>query len=312
MATRVHVTVPELLVGLRYHVGFGLEGSLVVAALRDASLGLVERVDLPPGGRLDEVTTARLLRGLSRCRPTSVVVAAYDRDAGASARPALTALVDAVNEVTTVDAAVTVADRCWRTEPGGRWRPLPDALDSPFVAEYVGRGVAPLADRHALRRVLDHVPDPAVTPFVPGRRMGEVGAGVAAWSRLIRGVPQEDDEIAALSALRRTGHRDAVLMALVPLRGRAGDAGGTWGRVGTVDAWESQVATRGALVRLARVAPPCVRSAALSVLAVWSWNAGDGALADVAADAALDHDADDVLSGLVKRLLRHDVPPPAR
>lgn len=313
MTPSLRCSLPGLLVLLPYHVGFHLHDSLVVVALRQGRVDLVERVDIPPEAPLDDLTTARLVLALHRRQPSAVVVVAYSDRIGAM--PALGGLVDAVGPVVPVVRVVEVRGSRWRDVPGQVWTSLPTAADVPLVAEYVGRGVHPLPDRDALTAVLSPVPGPAADAMaVEVARRGRPGTrdGLAAWHRLLDldREPERRDEVTALAFLARVVDRDAVLARLVPTTG--GDEEQFFpGVPGSLDPAEEQVCTRAVLIRLAAIAPPPVRAAALSVLAVWAWDAGDGATASIAADLALAHDPTYVLASLVGQLLRCDVRPPA-
>lgn len=313
MVTSTRITLPALLVALEYQVGFRLDGSLVVVALTGADLRLVERVDRPTRGLLDPHATRRLVTGLARRQPTSLLVVSYGSTESCHPDPVLSALAEAVAVVAPVDAVVSVSEGRWCSESGGAWLTLPDPAEVPLVAEYVGCGVAPLAGRSELRAALAHTPDPTVTPFVAsGPGTPADNGGRAAWRRLLSGATSAQDEIAALSFLSDVRRRDLVLTRLVPTGAAPDDAAGSWQRLHPSPyPLEARSATRSVLMRLACIAPLAVRPAALCVLAVWAWNAGDGATAAVASDLALEQDPDYTLARLIDRLVLHDVRPPA-
>lgn len=357
-------TLPGLFVFLPYHVGFHLDESLVVVALQDARIDLVERVDLPRDAPLDDLTTARLLSALRRRCPTSVLVVAY-ADARDPSR-AMTAFLSDLRSVAPVEMAAVVRGgrwapwtmpdplkdgpsspaawhpATWPSPPG--WHDLPHPADVPLVAEFVGCGVAPFASREALARALEHTPDPHLAARISQWGHPRVSAGLRAWDRLLGGSEAPGDDALALALLSQVAGRDALLMELVPVaagrHGRGagrrrgirldGDGLGSWSEdedavvfddevgeraavigPGTTDPTEEGARVRAVLMRLARIAPEHLRPAVLSTLAVWAWNVGDGAVAAIAVELALEADPDYSLAGLVAQLVQNDVRPPA-
>ncbi|WP_169316277.1 DUF4192 family protein [Mobilicoccus pelagius] len=134
-----------------------------------------------------------------------------------------------------------------------------------------------------------------------------------------------DDAATVLAFVSDLTHRDALHTRLVPLRadpidpptpGAArvappGARNEPFDTDGTdLDALAARVAVRATLVHLARVAPTPLRATTLSMLAVWAWHCGDGALAAVASAVALEEEPGYALADLVAHLVRLDVPPP--
>ena len=170
---------------LPYQLGYHPDDSLVVVALRDRAVVLVERVDLPGPSDADEASRV-LLPPLLREEPDAVLLVAYETRAG-QGRPALDVLRDQL-----VRAGLDVLDRMVVRD--GRWfavdcvtgccpaagSPVPEAADTPAVAEFVALGISPLSGRGAL--VVLVAADPRGLPrWPPPSRNGP--SGVVAWAR---------------------------------------------------------------------------------------------------------------------------------
>jgi hypothetical protein len=154
---------------LPYQLGYHPHDSLVVVALRDRAVVLVERVDLPTAAAADEAAQV-VVPPLLREDPDAVLLVAYETSAG-DGRPGLEAVRREL-----VEAGITVLDRM--VVRGGRWfavdcvtgccppdgSPVPSPADTPAVAEFVGRGISPLPGRGALAALV--AADPGRTPAV--------------------------------------------------------------------------------------------------------------------------------------------------
>jgi hypothetical protein len=179
---------------LPYQLGYHPDDSLVVVALRDRAVVLVERVDLPAPSDAEEASRV-LLPPLLHEDPDAVLLVAYETREGLG-RPALDALRGQL-----VGAGLDVLDRMVVRD--GRWfavdcvtgccpvdgSPVPSAADTPAVAEFVGLGISPLPGRGALAALV--APDPERTPAVAaalearagrGRGLGEAAARLEALS----------------------------------------------------------------------------------------------------------------------------------
>jgi hypothetical protein len=172
---------------LPYQLGYHPHDSLVVVALRDRAVVLVERIDLPAVADVDEAS-AVLLPPLLREEPDAVLLVAYETRVG-EGRPALEAVRRRLAR-----AGLEVLDRLVVRD--GRWfavdcvtgccpvegSPVPSPADTPAVAEFVGLGVAPLPARDALAAVVAADPDrtPAVTAALEARSARAGGLGLMA------------------------------------------------------------------------------------------------------------------------------------
>ena len=186
---------------LPYQLGYHPDDSLVVVALRDRAVVLVERVDLPTAQDAEEVSRV-LLPPLLHEEPDAVLLVAYEtrEDDG---RPGLDALRGLL-----VPAGLEVLDRIVVRD--GRWfavdcvagccppagSPVPAAADTPAVAEFVAVGVSPLPDRESLAELV--AADPARTPSVEAALVERTGL----WGRAARrgGLGRDAHRFEALSA----------------------------------------------------------------------------------------------------------------
>ena len=187
----------DVLAVLPFQLGYHPHEAVVVVAVSHRSIGLVQRLDLPPA---DDVAAAvgALLPALERESPEAVLLVGYE-SARSSAVPVLDALRDAC-----VQRGMDVLDRLLVRD--ARWyavdcatgccpkdgAPLPAPEDTPAVADFVAMETAPLSDREAVTRQLDPDPvrsaevaaaigqaGPQTSWRVTGRSLGKSRAGAA-------------------------------------------------------------------------------------------------------------------------------------
>lgn len=187
----------DVLAVLPFQLGYHPHEAVVVVAVSERSIGLVQRLDLPPDDEVDAAVGA-LLPALERERPDAVLLVGYESQR-AGGRPVLDALRDACAQ-----RGIDVLDRLLVRE--GRWyavdcatgccpedgAPLPAPEDTPAVADFVALETAPLSDREAVARQLE--PDavrsaeveaairqagPRTSWRVSGRSLGTAPAGAA-------------------------------------------------------------------------------------------------------------------------------------
>ena len=201
--TQIRLRGPaDVVAVLPYQLGYHPQDSIVVVALRDRAVGLIERIDLPAPEHAEEA--GRVLVGpLLRDRPEAVLLVGYETAEGSS-RPVLDAMRRLVTE-----ADLDVLDRLVVRD--GRWFSIdcsesccpPDgipvlAADTPAVAEYVGLEVSPLTGRSA---ITDLVAADRTLAEAVGGALGELASVVAV----------EDDPAHSDSGLSEAAFRLRVL-----------------------------------------------------------------------------------------------------
>ena len=161
MTTTIHLSGPaDVLVVLPYQLGYHPSDCLVALSLHGTSVGLVQRIDLPPPQHVGDAAAA-MIGPLLRDNPRSVLLVGFE-DREDESRPMLDTMAAACRA-----HGVRVANRL--VVRGGRWfdpdceehccppggLPLPDPSEVPAVAEFVGRGICPMPSRAALADQLE-------------------------------------------------------------------------------------------------------------------------------------------------------------
>jgi Domain of unknown function (DUF4192) len=178
----------DILATLPYQLGYHPQDAVVVVALARRTVGLVQRLDLPPDEQVDAAVAA-LLPALLHEQPDAVLLVGYESETGA-ARPVLDAAARACER-----AGLSVIDRLMVRD--GRWyapdcaggccpaegTALAAAAEIPAVADFVAMEIAPVRDRASLaevvqpdRRVCREVED-ALAHLGGQRGFGGAGAG---------------------------------------------------------------------------------------------------------------------------------------
>jgi hypothetical protein len=344
--TQIRLRGPaDVVAVLPYQLGYHPQDSIVVVALHDRAVGLIERIDLPAPDNAEEA--GRVLVGpLIRDRPEAVLLVGYETAPGSS-RPVLDALRRLLTE-----AALDVLDRLVVRD--GRWFAIDcadgccppsgvpvNAADTPAVAEYVGLEVSPLTGRSAIADLV--AADPAVAEAV-GAALGELGMADAAGSDTARrlqalsrwsvvcdvtgGATQIEDldpaqVVLLVHSLDDLELRDGLVAWLCPgslpldcLPPDLVDAlrctlpTPTWHR--SSPDGSAAIAGRRLVARLqslVRAVPDEHATAALTVLANLAWWQGDGALARTCLDRALEARPGYRLARLLERMLDLGVRP---
>ena len=233
-ANALKLTSPnELLAVVPYLLGFNPTNSIVTLCLSDNRLGLTQRLDLPPPDRAHDVASA-LLPILIRESPDSVILIVYEDQEGESL-PALEALTKALqSSVMRIHDRLVVRDGRWRSldchSPSccpAEGSPVPEPADvSGVVAEFVGRGVSPHANRESLARQLERGPQAGAVATLMRSREKAGGCPpvpraelFAAWPRILDSdapsITVEDAALAAVSLLD-IEIRDAMVAWLCP------------------------------------------------------------------------------------------------
>lgn len=334
----------EIIAALPHQLGHRPRHSLVVVLLRaDAGRGRGSviaslRIDLPPPGAEEAVvgSVAPLLR---RERPDVLIAIAYE-DGDEDAVPVLRALQERCAGLgVAVDTLARVRGTRWRRveEPDGSapvWRDLPRPRDVPAVAELVARGAAVGRDRDELVRLLE-VGRPLVRRAVLEELVGrpirsrvvqvlsddELAAAAQAAGQVM--TPADPEAVRALPArivadvvvgLEDKGFRDAVIgwvcPGLIPPSLHDERSVRHLLRLGLVSRVRGDGHLVERLVQLVVQVPRSRSAPVLTTLGQVAWWHGEGMVANVAIERALQVQADYYLAQLVDRLLEHSVRPP--
>lgn len=333
----------ESIVALPYQLGYRPERSLVMVCLDMSGSGrhgpptgrvsLVARADLDPPSGSDDLLQS-LGGALRQARPDVVVLVAFEGPDDDT-----TELLGSVQHLAerggaTVDRAARVRGGRWLSlhEPDGsapRWRDLPAEADVPVVADFVLQGRSPLDDRGALAAVFQPVRPlvaAAAGQLLQSRCGGEVRPCDADRAMTLLGdtLRCDGDDLPDLSAetvvdlallLHDVLVRDAVLARIAPqimrLDELPADCAALVRRtLPTVDTVDGHACRR--VARLASVVPPPIAAPLLSVCGYLAWCVGEGTIANLAVERALQHDPGYSLARLVDSALQHAVPPPGR
>jgi hypothetical protein len=309
---------PDLLAAVPYLLGYHPADSIVLVGLRGTRSVFHVRTDLPPSGEAD--AHARHLAGVLAARGIQRILMI-----GYGPPQSVTSIVLAASQA--FRAAGVKVDEALRVTDGRYWSyvcPVPaccpaegtpfDVSTSRIAAEATLAGCVALPDRSTLERrvaapragalaaieratelaeerLTERLKKADGTPFHVLRAAGE-RAVAAAISRYADGGRLDDDELAELS----------LLLVADAVRDLA------WQRIARVPGpldlqlrlWTDVVA---------RVCPELVASPA-TLLAFTAWRNGDGALASIAVDRALDTDPGYPLARLMREILDRAVPPP--
>lgn len=333
----------ESIVALPYQLGYRPGRSLVMVCLQmtdscghgapTGTVRLVARADLGPPGDASDIMQA-LGTALRQATPDVVVLVAFEGpdDDSTELLQSVQGLVERAGAA--VDRAARVRDGQWLSlqEPDGsapRWRDLPDAADVPVVADFVLQGRSPLEGREALaalfepvrpvvaaaaRHVLENGCDATITP-------GEADTAMSLLGDTLRCVgddlpelrPETVVDLALL--LHDVLVRDAVLARLAPQVMRLDEvppdcAALVRRTLPALDTVDGNACRR--LARLSSVVPTPIASPLVSVCAYLAWFVGEGTIANLAVERALQLDPSYSLARLVDRALQHAVPPPGR
>jgi hypothetical protein len=298
----------DLIAAVPYLLGFHPTESVVLLGLRGKRVIFQARVDTPPPDGVADLAPY-LAEIAVRQRPTGVTLIGYGPDGPVV--PALDALGAAVTA-----AGIPVLD-VLRVHEGRYWSLLChepaccppegvpyDATTSVVAAAATYTGMVALPDRAALAASLLPESNDGIEPELEAAR--ERLAGL----------------LSGGSRRRRSAARTAVREALerYTAGGRLDDDEVAWfavllqDRLARDDAWQRQMAVapideHETLWRdVLRRVPPAYAPAPATLLALTAWRFGNGALAQVAAQRALDLDPAYKLAGIVLDALNNGVP----
>ncbi|MPZ64954.1 MAG: DUF4192 family protein [Pseudonocardiaceae bacterium] len=306
-ATRVRLSDPaELIAAVPHLLGFHPRDSLVVITLQGRRLGLTLRTDLVAEGS-EEQLAEQLLVPIARQRPSgAIVLIVGGRQTEATDlphRPVVDALDDAL-----AAADIPVVHAAWAasTSPGAAWRCYDEAGCAGTVADpdrcaiaaaSVAAGVVTFDTREQLAELL--APD---VPTVLARRARMLDADDAQHPLDTATVRERRALLGRLHADAAAGalcldDRTVVEAASALCDHRIRDACLGW------SAGDGAAAAEQLWLALVRATPAPQRSEPATLLGLAAYLRGDGALAGMALQAALDAHPDHCLAGLLRAAL---------
>lgn len=312
-AGRIRLSDPsELIAAVPHLLGFHPRNSVVLLALHGKSLGLTLRADLVDNDQA-AVLAEQLLPPIARQRPTGVALVVIG---GASMRNGdlpHRALVDALDGLLT-GAGVPVVHAAWTAETacGAPWRCYDDPLcagtvadptTSPLAAATVAAGAVTFGSREEMAALV----------------AAEDTAALARRAILLDAADAEHPMSARLVAQRlarlKKLHRAAAAGDLVLSDGIVAEIASALCDHRVRDAclpWctgSGAAAAERLWLALVRATPAPERAEPAALLALAAYLRGDGALAGVALDAALNACPHHSLSGLLRAALDGGLPP---
>ncbi len=305
-ATRVRLSDPaELIAAVPHLLGFHPRDSLVVITLQGRLLGLTLRTDLVAEGS-EEDLAEQLLVPIARQRPSGAIVLIVGGQQNDTTDLPHRRVIDAVDDALAA-ADIPVVHAAWAasTGTGAAWRcydesgcagTVADPDRSSIAAASVAAGVVTFDTREQLAELL--VPD---VPAVLARRARMLDADDAQHPLNVATVRER-------RALLRRLHADAAAGAL-HLDGAVVEAASALCDHRIRDACLGWSASDGAAaaeqlwLALVRATPVPHRCEPATLLALAAYLRGDGALAGMALQAALDACPDHCLAGLLRSAL---------
>jgi hypothetical protein len=305
----------QLLAALPYLLGFHPRDSLVLVTVEPGApptVGLVLRADLPPRGL--EHQLAEQIQVPVRLRGVSAVILAM---VGGRAQPPPAAL-DAVRDAM-AGIGVQVLHELWAesTAAGARWAclrlrchqgRLPDSTASPLAAATAAAGMVTHADREGVHRLVEPDGDAALQrravlldTAVEAAELDRQLAGEPAVRRdlaVVRGAVHE-----AAAGRLPAGDEEVVRLAVALSDRRVRDLA-----LGFCLGEHSAAAER-LWLALTRATPPPEVAEPAALAALSAYLRGEGALAGMALERALQAWPGHVLATLADQALRTAVPP---
>ena len=312
-AGRIRLSDPsELIAAVPHLLGFHPHDSVVLLALHGKSLGLTLRADLVATDQAPQLAE-QLLQPIARQQPTAValvVIGGGDTTDGDLPHRALVTALDNV----LVGAGLPVVHAAWTTETmrGAPWRCYDDPLcagtvadpaTSPLAAATVAAGVVTFSSREELVQLLSG-DDPAAL----SRRAALLDAADAEHPMSDQVVDQRLRQLTELYRAAAVGDPELsdsivaeVASALCDHRVRDGCLSWCTG--------SDALAAERLWLALVRATPAPERAEPAALLALTAYLRGDGALASVALEAALEACPHHSVSGLLRAALDGGLPP---
>ncbi|MGH3835036.1 MAG: DUF4192 domain-containing protein [Pseudonocardiaceae bacterium] len=312
-AGRIRLSDPaELIAAVPHLLGFHPHDSVVLLALHGKKLGLTLRADLVDNLQAP-LLAEQLLLPIARQRPTGVALVVIGGDLTLDGEPPYRALVDVLDDMLT-SAGLPLVHAAWtaQTVGGAPWRCYDDPLcagtvsdpaTSPLAAATVAAGAVTFSSREEMAALLDGE-DPAALQ----RRTALLDAADAdhpMGSGLIARRFARLEELHRAAAAGDVVLSDSIVaeVASALCDHRVRDACLPWcsgpGAIAAERLW----------LALVRATPAPERAEPAALLALVAYLRGDGALAGVALDAALQACPQHSLSGLLRAALDGGLPP---
>ena len=312
-AGRIRLSDPaELIAAVPYLLGFHPRDSVVLLALHGKTLGLTLRADLVDDAQAPPLAE-QLLLSITRQRPTGVALVVIGGDLTPDSDLPHRALVDALDDMLT-SAELPLVHAAWTAQitGGAPWRCYDDPLCagtvsdpgvSPLAAATVAAGAVTFGSREEMLALLA-ADDPAALQ----RRSVLLDAADADHPMSSTLVAQRLAQLQELHRAAATGNvalsdRIVTEVASALCDHRVRDACLPWcsgpGAVAAERLW----------MALVRATPAPERAEPAALLALVAYLRGDGALAGVALDAALQACPQHSLSGLLRAALDGGLPP---
>lgn len=320
-ADAARITGPtELLQAVPYLLGFHPRDSVVLVGLHAGTLVVTARLDLADAG--DDATLAHTLQALVNGGVSALVVAVYAHamPVGDLARQRWSSLGDRINLSAAASGCevldvLVVADDRWRSAwcrdagcCGADGQPLPVA-PSAFATAATVSGVVALPDRRSLEAAFD--PEPAEVRGATARLIADAMARAARAAEAGQaGRCQRSDKRALFAAARKSHTRAAprssdtqtARFAAALAAREVFDA--LWLAVD-----DRRLDGRPLWREIARRASPPHDARAAFLFGWAAWRAGDGAMAGIAAQHALDSDPTCSPADLLLAALSHGIDP---
>lgn len=297
----------DLLTSLPYSIGFHPKHSILVACLHGMRLGLIQRIDIPPNQHVKQAMAAMMVP-LLREKPTSVLLVGYEDTEGESTFM-LDALASKIERTRIeVDAVLMVRNGRWYNAncqssccpPEGTPLVLRDAV----AAEFIAQGANPQESREAVASRLEPTSLTAdnVSHLSDESWVDELVE--LSWTKILTvGSPTLQQISHVASSLYCIEFRDALIAHLCP---------------GTLDMSLVSPQMQAILGRLPvaperilidRLIDMCAKlqdadaAPMATVLGVYAWHKGDGAIARLAVERALRCDPSYRLAQLLERMI---------
>lgn len=302
----------ELIAAVPYLLGFHPSDSVVLLALHGKSLGLTLRADLVAADYAPRLAE-QLLTPIARQRPSGVALVVIGGDDAPDGDLPHRVLVNALDDVL-IGAGLPLVHAAWTTGTthGARWHCYDDPLcagtvvdptASPLAAATVAAGGVTFGSREELATLLA-----ADEPAALRRRAALLDAADADHPMSARVVSQR---LATLSELCRAAVAGDVQLsdnvitevASALCDHRVRDACLPW------CTGSDAAAAERLWLALVRATPAPERAEPAALLALTAYLRGDGALASVALEAALEACPHHSLSGLLRAALDGGLPP---